>query len=61
MSAAMPWAASECSMPTWMAPKLPPPANTKAVFDGPISSRTDTHTLPHRRVGNGPRDVWGWL
>src|ERR1043165_6197211 len=32
MSAAMPCVASECSMPTWTAPKLPPPANTKAVF-----------------------------
>src|SRR5690242_19876776 len=30
----MPCAASACSMPTWMAPKLPPPAKTKAVFMG---------------------------
>ena len=26
--------ASDCSMPTWIAPKLPPPANTKAVLVG---------------------------
>src|SRR6266550_8644450 len=32
MSATMPCVASECSMPTWMAPKLPPPAKTNAVF-----------------------------
>src|SRR6185312_7082653 len=51
MSAVMPWAASECSMPTCMAPKLPPPASTNAVFASPISSRTATHTLPHRRIG----------
>jgi hypothetical protein len=28
-------------MPTWMAPKLPPPANTKAVFAGLGWSDTD--------------------
>src|ERR1700722_14814368 len=37
----MPWAASECIMPTWMAPKLPPPANTRAVLAGPAWSDRD--------------------
>src|SRR4029453_13744198 len=41
MSAEMPWAASDCSMPTWIAPKLPPPANTKAVLAGLLSPDAD--------------------
>src|SRR5690242_8221368 len=32
MSGVMPCLASEWIMPTWIAPKLPPPASTKAVF-----------------------------
>src|ERR1044072_3479846 len=36
----MPCEASECSMPTWMAPKLPPPANTNAVFGRAVSGCT---------------------
>src|SRR6516165_1996298 len=33
MSAVTPCATSDCSMPTWIAPKLPPPARTNAVFN----------------------------
>src|SRR3954465_13055960 len=32
ISATTPCLTSECSMPTWMAPRLPPPAKTNAVF-----------------------------
>ena len=41
MSAEIPFAASECIMPTWMAPKLPPPAKTKAVLRGPAGLDPD--------------------
>src|SRR3954471_11882261 len=48
-------------MPTWMAPKLPPPAKTKAVLAGPAWSDADKVLLrsPHRRVGERPRGVCG--
>src|ERR1700722_19846787 len=52
MSAEIPCAASECIMPTWMAPKLPPPANTKAVLAALGAGATESDTdkprpLPH--------------
>src|ERR1700726_3817873 len=46
MSAAIPQAASDRSMPTWTAPKLPPPAKTKAVFGRGLSAATAKVT-PH--------------
>src|ERR1700709_2465613 len=53
MSAEIQWSAGEGVMPTWMAPKLPPPANTKAVFFGPAWSDTDKAPVAPlgRRVG----------
>src|SRR5262245_42327530 len=33
-------------MPTWIAPKLPPPANTKAVLARPVGSSSDTRETP---------------
>src|SRR5262245_16912823 len=42
----MPCAASDCSMPTWIAPKLPPPANTKAVLVALAVSDADTASSP---------------
>src|ERR1700722_3943917 len=44
MSAEIPCAASECIMPTWMAPKLPPPANTKAVLAALVAGATESDT-----------------
>ena len=41
MSAFKPCATSARSMPTWTAPKLPPPANTSAVFGLPASAEGD--------------------
>src|SRR6516225_10450723 len=38
MSALTPCLASECIMPTWIAPKLPPPASTRAVVARPECS-----------------------
>src|SRR5262249_25612924 len=46
MSAATPCAASDFSMPTWIAPKLPPPANTKAVLTWLAASDADTVSSP---------------
>src|SRR5262245_39490266 len=50
MSAVMPWAASDCSMPTWIAPKLPPPARTNAVLTGLAASDADTASSPPRHA-----------
>src|SRR3569832_1473252 len=53
MSASMPRAASACIMPTWMAPKLPPPASTKAVLGGPACRGGDKDVLAPRTPRHG--------
>lgn len=57
-SGAMPWSCKAAIIPTWMAPRLPPPVSTKAVVPGTArgSGPPGGHVLrPAQRPYDGPR------